>query len=748
MLSASIRTRLLALLLIAGAAASVPGAMLSIAHAQPAAVSGSGAGRAAPSRAADAAQSEQIPIRKITLYRSGVGYFEREGDIQGDAIVQLRFNTEQINDIIKSMVVLDRAGGRIDAISYGSKEPIARRLASFGVNIADNPSIPSLLNQLRGARIKVAAGETVSGSVVGVEDRLVPGGKDQPPLEQPYLNLLTPTGIRTIAISDISTFEILDKELAEELNKALAALAEYRADRFKTVDLHLAANGQTGARSVVVGYVQEMPVWKVSYRLILPDESRAADKKPSLTMQGWAIVENNSDQDWQDVRLALVSGRPVSFQMDLYEPLYLSRPFIPVPTIPGVSPRAYSGGMDGDLAYAMESGTKGGQSPFRDDMDGEGEGKSRGAYARDQAPVKLKVLADAAGKPGGRAEYFGLSANEMSDYSARAQAVAGEVGEVFQYELAAPVSIERQRSAMIPILAANVSGRRVSIFNTIDGTEHPMRGVELTNNADLQLLPGPISVFDGNDGKSAYAGDAQIGHISQGEKRLLAYAVDLDVTTLVKPESNSTVTKLRIVSGAFEQTVKTQNKTSYAFKNADQKRDRLVVLEHTKFDGWKLIAPEKPAEETQNLYRFEIPVKSGKTETVSVVQERIEVQNVGVTSIDFATLVQYNKNGKLSDKVLETIRDIGRRQAEINDAERAVQEFDRQIAAINQDQSRIRENMGRIDKNSQLYSRYMTKLTEQETQLEDLNTKRADGQAKLDSLRTKLNEYIRSLNVE
>jgi hypothetical protein len=216
----------------------------------------------------------------------------------------------------------------------------------------------------------------------------------------------------------------------------------------------------------------------------------------------------------------------------------------------------------------------------------------------------------------------------------------------------------------------------------------------------------------------------------------------------VKPESNSVVTKLRIVDGAFEQTVKTQNKTSYAFKNADQKRDRLIVLEHVKLEGWKLVAPEKAVEETPVVYRFEVPVGSGKTEAVSVVQERIDLNRVGVTTIDMPTLLQYNKNGKVSDKVLETVREIGRRQGEINDAEKAVPEFDRQIAAINQDQSRIRENMGRIDKNSQLYSRYMTKLTEQETQIEDLTTKRAEGQAKLDSLRAKLNEYIRTLNVE
>jgi hypothetical protein len=175
--------------------------------------------------------TDQIPIRKITLYRSGVGYFERSGQIDGDAEIQLRFNTDQINDILKSMVLLDRGGGRIDAVSYGSKEPLARRLASFGVDISGNPSIPELLNQLRGAPIRVAGGEQVQGTILGIETRVVPAAKDQPARPEAFLNLVTPGGLRSLAISGISSFEILDEELAAELNKALAALAEYRADR-------------------------------------------------------------------------------------------------------------------------------------------------------------------------------------------------------------------------------------------------------------------------------------------------------------------------------------------------------------------------------------------------------------------------------------------------------------------------------------------------------------------------------------
>src|SRR5207244_11454640 len=120
------------------------------------------------------------------------------------------------------------------------------------------------------------------------------------------------------------------------------------------VDVNL--QGQ-GARDIVIAYVQEAPVWKTSYRLVLPDAPKDKDGKPApkkgegstpdrFTIQGWAIVENTTDDDWKNVTLSLVSGRPVSFRMDLYEPLYVFRPEVPVPTGPGVMPRQYAGGDD------------------------------------------------------------------------------------------------------------------------------------------------------------------------------------------------------------------------------------------------------------------------------------------------------------------------------------------------------------------------------------------------------------------
>lgn len=704
--------------------------------------SGGSGGNAGAARAA--ASSDALPIRKITMYRSGVGSFEREGQLDGNAQIQLRFKTDQINDILKSMYLMD-FGGRVESVSYGSKEPIARRLASFGIDIADNPSAGQLLERLRGTSVKIVMPDgEVSGTIMNVEKRptVLQGGADRPQTvaELPWINLLTKTGVRSLDLTKSSGFTILDEALAEELGKALATLAEYRADRTKTVDIRF--SGQ-GSRRAVVTYVHEMPVWKTSYRLVLPDDA----KDKSAVIQGWAIVENTTDEDWQNVQLALVSGRPVSFQMDLYEPLFTARPFLPVPTIPGVSPRAYGAGMDQSVMEMARAEAE--KFRAQNDMDDGRPGSPAGTRSAGRAMRKMDMAsmpAPAAAAPGDSAgTYAGISAGEMVDYAARAQAAAGEVGEIFQYQLEAPVTIDRQRSAMLPILASNIDGRRVSIFTVGEGTgEHPMRGVELINKTDLQLLPGPISVYDG----AAYAGDAQIGHVSKNDKRLLAYSVDLDVNVVTKSENDSNVVKLRIVNGMFDQTVKSRLSTTYAFDNKDAKRARTIVVETPKMPGWDLKRPEKPTEETQNQLRFEVDVEPAKAATLTVTHERVTSQSIGVVGFDMPTLLAFHKQGKVSDAVLAAFREVGKRQGEINDTNRQIAEIQRQSDDISKEQARIRENMGRLDRNDPLFARYTKKLSEQETTLEDLKTRRDSAQAKLEQQQNSLNDYLRTLNVE
>jgi hypothetical protein len=693
---------------------------------------------------------ESLPIKRITLYRSGVGSFERRGLVDGDARVQLRFNTDQVNDILKSMVVLDMGGGQVDGISYGSKEPLSKRLASFGVDVSTNPSVHAILGQLRGSKASVTTPEgKISGTILGIENRPEAIGQVDKPVDTPYLNLLTSGGIRSLNFRLITSVVLDDADLNNELNKALSALAEYRADRTKTVDVRFRGEG---SRDVVVAYVNEMPVWKTSYRLVLPDGVRGKDSaglkdQGMPTIQGWAIVENTTDEDWNNVTLSLVSGRPVSFVMDLYEPLYVERPEIPVPTIPGVSPRIYqeSSAVANQLASLAEA--ESGEYKNRRESMSRSAQRGPGAPApasAGRAMDKSSPFRDAQREDAGEAM---LDSAALTNYAARAQAQAIEAGELFQYQIDHPVTVERQRSAMLPILSSAIEGRRVSIYNRGDGSSYAMRGIELKNTSNLQLLPGPISVYDAGN----YAGDAQIGHVPPGDKRLLAYSVDLDLPTVAKDEATSVIQKIRIVKGAIEQTVKQVSSTTYAFKNKDEKRERVIIVEHPRWDGWELVQGgqiPKPVENTAGSYRFEVTAEPGKNATLTVSQEQTQYSSVGVFDMDFNWLSQQQQGGKMSKAALDAVREAGRRQGLVEDARRAIAALEKEKSEIDADQARLRQNISSIDRTSQLYSRYMTKLSDQETRLDKLITELEGARENERKLQADLEAYISSLSVD
>lgn len=701
------------------------------------------AGQAAPAVAPPGAKADDanadLPIRSIILYRSGVGYFERQGSVQGEQRASLAFKTEQINDILKSMVLLDLDGGRVNAVTYNSKEPLSRRLASFGLDISGMPGTTELLAKARGSRVTIVGPEgEIAGTILGVEERpvILKSDRGDTTAKMPFVNLVTSAGIRGVMTSSIVSFTFADAQLNEDLGKALAALAEQRTENVKAVDLSFSGEANK-LRRVVVGYIHEMPVWKTSYRLVLPDEAKdKAGEKANFTLQGWAIVENTTDQDWKNVRLSLASGRPVSFTMDLYEPLFTPRPEVAVPVLSGVMPRVYESATN---RQSMRFTTSSGGFQTRREAPAE---FALSAPARDR-----EVQAPAAAKEavfGSDDDFVELGADDFAAYAAQAQASAGVAGETFMYSLDAPVTLERQRSAMLPILTTPVEGRRVSIYNPAAFPKHPMRGVQFTNNADLHLMPGPISVLDG----AAYAGDAQIPHTSRGQQRLLSYSVDLDVLGATEQKATNTVVKVKIVDGLVEMSRKVRQQAIYTLTNNDSKRGRLVLVEHPKVSGWDLIEPAKPAETTENLYRFETPIEAGKSASLSVVQEQTQMEQIGLVNVSLDQLLIYAKDGKTSPAVIDAVKKAAAMQAKVSEIAQRLARVEEQRQEISGDQSRIRNNMTSIDRNSELYRRYTTKLNEQESVLEKLAAERIEAEEAKNAAEKELRDYLRDLDVE
>lgn len=665
---------------------------------------------------AAAGELDTLPVERITLYRSGVGAFERRGVVIDDEDVQLTIAADLVNDILKSMVLLDLSGGRIESASYGSREPLERRLASFAVDLSDAPGRAELLSRLRGTmvRLKMADGE-VEGRVLSVETATVPVGDGTSSLVHVTL-ATTAGGIESVRLDHVRAFEILDAKVRDEIARALAAIAEQRSERVKTIDLAFRGDGQ---RQVAVSYVHEMPVWKTSYRLVLPEEGEA-DARPFV--QGWAIVENVTDEDWADVRLELVAGRPVSFVMDLYEPLFLPRPTLPVPIEMAARPRSYAPG-DPRTATAV---TRGG-----------GPESSQGRVAA-MAGAPTMEMADSA-RGSGMAK---ISAGQMINMSAAARAAAEEAGSVFRYTLDTPVTIERRRSAMLPILGERMEGRRVSIHDVNSGSPHPMRGYELENVTDLQLMPGPIAVYDGG----SFAGDASIDFVAAGDERLLSFAMDLEVRVKTDSDQRRRVRRVRIVDGMVEVMVGVEQQVEHEVANDDEGEDRTVLIEVPDMSGWKLEGAE-PVEDTASSLRFEVGVAAGDTKTLRYTWTRTDYSRVSATQYDLGTLLTYERQGLASDDVVAAVRRARELQQQLNAAEALVARLEQERREIVNDQSRLRENLARVGNDTRLGERYLAKLDEQETRLEELETETAQARREVQQRRNALEQYLRDLDV-
>ncbi|MCC7204838.1 MAG: DUF4139 domain-containing protein, partial [Phycisphaeraceae bacterium] len=475
------------------------------------------------------AGAEVMPLRRAVLYSSGVGYFEHQGDVSGSAAIELPFRTGQINDVLKSLVVLDPSG-KAGSVNYGSADPLDKALSSFSIDVRSG-SLNELLARARGAAVEVEGPQAAKGTILGVETRTEK--HDDTEVTRHFLNLLTDKGLEAIEIESIHAVRFTDPKLQDELRKALSLVAEARDADARPVEVRLEGDGQ---RDVRIGYLVESPVWKTSYRLDLSGD------KPLL--QGWAIVENTSDADWNGIELSLVSGRPISFVQDLFTPLYLQRPLVKPENYAFLQPRLYDEGIAAGMPTAPPS-----PMVMR---------KARSLEAR----VGQQLAADKF-SAGATMEMDAAPSTVGLDATMQAAAAADRVGEYFQFTIKEPVSIPRRRSAMLAILNQPVEAERISIYNASVLPKHPLAGAKLVNSTGLSLPAGPVTVFDGG----AYAGDARIDDTTMGQERLLSFAVDTDVTVDPSVKTTQRVVAAKIVRGVLNLVRATEIRQTYAVLN-------------------------------------------------------------------------------------------------------------------------------------------------------------------------------------
>ncbi len=328
--------------------------------------------------------------------------------------------------------------------------------------------------------------------------------------------------------------------------------------------------------------------------------------------------------------------------------------------------------------------------------------------------------------------------------SAISAAAAADVGELFQYRIGPAVSLNRQESAMLPIVDDEISGAKLSVYNPAVQLKHPLCGLRLKNTTSLHLMQGPITVFDGG----SYAGDARIEDIAPGGERLLTYSLDLDVEVAIKAtDAPEEITSIRLLKGALLAQHKAVRTRTYTLKNSNQK-DRTILVEQPIEAGWQLVTPKEPAEKTAAVYRFAVDVPAGKSVDLQVVEERLYGQQLAIGNMGNDAIRIFINQRVISPKAKAALEQIVEMQSRKLGVVQERQQLEQQVKNINEEQNRIRQNMQQLDRNSDLYKRYVKKFGEQEDAVETL--RRQIEKLTQDEVRQAkaLDDYLSSLDLE
>jgi hypothetical protein len=775
--------------------------------------------------------AQTLPIRRVILYSNGVAYIERRGAVTGHAEIDLSFKQSQVDDVLKSMVVLDLGQGRIGAVSYNSSAPPSARMADIPFSIeagtasGNKGGLAGVLSQLQGARVVVAvANRTVIGSILTIEERKSQLDANKPAQTSHALVIASEGGeLMSFDLAEVRSIKLIDEGTRRDVSEFANATASARRRDAKTI---VVTSDGAGSREMLVSYIIAAPIWKTTYRVVL-------DSTGKPFFQGWAIVDNVSEEDWNNVSLSLVSGSPVSFIQPIQKPFYRYRPVVGMPEDLKLSPQTYednegsaAGTVSGRVtdpsgatvpgASVIITNTATNQS-FNTSTSSDGAFQSQTlapgnyqvtinspgfkryvitnvrvsgnspAYANATLEVgsvseTVTVTSSAEqlsnfptqravqglGFSGGRNNTVsglyaltpGLANNGLADRTKLSDAITrpdsgvetaatgSEVGDLFEYRIEQPVTVPRDRSALIPILQTRMEGERVSIYNEGNRRDRAMGGMLLKNTSSLTLEGGALTVIDGD----AYAGEALMERLKPGEERLISFALDLGtlVNASIK-EDRAPAFMVRAINGVFQAHYYQTSKKIYTLTNQTDK-PRVVFIEHPLRQDWTLTEETaKPDAKTARYYRFRVPLGPHQKVELPVTEHRALMDSYALMNFsrpDLELFIARNYIDAATRTVLEKILDVKSRMT-LTDSR--IEAIDKEVVEIGEDQGRLRDNIKALTATAearQLISRYVSKADTQETRLEQLNKDKKTLNDERASLQSELEAMIRGLAVD
>jgi hypothetical protein len=751
-----------------------------------------------PSPEVGAAESPvSLPVRKVVLYKNGIGYFEHLGKVRGTQEVEIVLPSAQLNDVLKSLTVIDLGRGQVTGVTYDSTAPLDRRLAELPLDLRSVQGLVNFLNQLRGAEVEIRApGAPVAGRLMGAEVRRKQVGTNTV-VEAIEVALFTPQGeVRTVELASAGALKLLKRELANDVSRYLELLDSAHQRDVRRLRIHTVGSG---SRELYISYISEAPIWKTTYRIVLDDK-----RKPLL--QGWAIVDNTTPMDWEEVKLSLVAGAPVSFVQNLSQPLYARRPVMPLPNGLQVTPQTHEATLEVPLGQGVVAGTvmDAGGNPTPGAtvrvLSQEGRLIQQGrtdASGRFQVgglvPETYRVQASHPSK--GTAEYrqvavhggrvtaldfslgrtpekgFVAEGKARDEFRARRKAearrlagagapappleaqeapasVAGRIGALMQQHAPAKAQAQALGEQFEYKLRKPVTIRRnQSALLPIIHTSVEGKKVSLYNERSGERRPRLAVWLKNTSGltldagsftvidSNAFAGEGLIETINPGESRLLSYALDLGVeVTTNRGRERERVERVQIHRGVMRMHAKVVEKKTYVIRNNDE-RVRAVVVEHPVRAGWTLVETPPPAESTASYHRFRVEVKPKTTTDFAVREENPQQTTYHIRNVTPEQITLWIRQKAIDADIERALQRIVAKKNTIAGLQKKIEDLDKEQNEIFKDQQRVRKNLGRLGRTPEEANLRLRYIRQLEEQEDRLGVLRAE-RARLEDKRT------------
>jgi hypothetical protein len=665
------------------------------------------------------AQAAELPLTRVVLSTSGIAQFTHSGLVTAGSTVEVAVRFDQVDDILKSLTVFDKAGA-IGPVSLPGKAPLAElfRDLPFGPDALD--SSRALLNALVGSEIEIAGPVNAKGRVFRVEDQEVALPNNGGTTTRHRLTLMTDGGLVQAILEDVTTLRFPDPQVKAQIERALAGLTENRAKDRRRLSIGFLGEG---TRNAAISYMVPAPIWKTAYRLVLPKEGGNA------RLQGWAVVENLTGGDWNDVDLVLVSGNPVTLRQALYTAFFTDRVEVPVTTAARLVPRT-------------------------DDADEPSTDVLRKPAHR--APPAASALQPALGqsqmaqiaRPGAGAFAPAAPAEPPSSLGAAANAAeAEEASTQLLYRFPGKISLATGHTMMVPFIDREVSAMRTWLYQPETAARRPLAAVRVRNDGESGLPPGIVTAYEAvGDGSVNFVGDAQLPLLPKSTFKFVTFALD-SKTDIRREDKGVLRTQLgKAVNGVLTLTTRLRHSISYEIA-APSDEDRQIVIEEARADGWKP-ASETSVEETPTRFRYAVMAPKGQATKTTLVLERTDSETVILTTLaaeDMLARIRGLQNE--SAAVKDAVARLGTIVNDINKARSQRTQLEAERKKIADDQNRIRQNLQSVGQGSDLGRRYLDTLKSQEDRLSEISGIDATMENEIAAKRQSAEELARHLTL-